>query len=83
LRPLLIEIPIFLLGIVMYHKAIRALDGVGRFGLWALLLLLSFVYLTNFGPPPSNDLAMAWGAMAGWLVVAWAYRIDRHREAIA
>jgi hypothetical protein len=33
-----------------------------------------------FGPPPPSAAAVAWSAEAMWLLVAWGYWVDRHRE---
>jgi hypothetical protein len=33
-----------------------------------------------FGPPPPNVATVAVSALAMWLLVAWAYWIDRHRD---
>jgi hypothetical protein len=41
---------------------------------------LLVVYLANaFGPPPPSASAVVWSAQAMWLLVAWAYWLDKHR----
>jgi hypothetical protein len=32
-----------------------------------------------FGPPPPSVPAVAWSAQALWLLVLWAFWVDRHR----
>jgi hypothetical protein len=78
---LAVEFVIFGIGAVTYIKSTVPRDRVGSIGLWMLLLFLSIVELANvFGPPPPSVLAVAWSAQAMWLLVAWGYWVDRHRE---
>lgn len=66
----------------IYVRATRPVDAAGRWWLVALVAFLVVVYLANiFGPPPPSVAAVAWTAQAIWLLVAWGYRIDRHRTA--
>jgi hypothetical protein len=80
---LLVEGSLFAIGVWVYARATRPLDRIGR---WALIVLTAFlvlVYLGNvFGPPPPSIGAVVWSAQAIWLLVAWAYWIDRHRTMI-
>ena len=60
----------------------RATDRVGSNALWALVGFLLVIYFANvFGTPPPSVTALAWVAQAQWLLVIWAYWIDRHRRA--
>jgi hypothetical protein len=49
-----------------------------------LYILLAFLLATwlsaAFGPPPPNERTLAWSALTMWLLVAWAYWVDRHRD---
>ena len=39
-------------------------------------------YLMNpFGPPPPDATAVAWVTLSMWLLVAWAWAVDRGRDA--
>ena len=79
---LLVEMPIFIGGCWLYARATRARDAVGRWafvGLVAFLLLIQAANLAG-DPPPSVD-AIAWAGQAQWLIVLWAFWVDRHREA--
>ncbi len=45
------------------------------------IAVLVMIYFANlFGPPPPSVSAVAWSAQAIWLLVAWGYWVDRHRE---
>jgi len=82
-----VELALYVVGAALYLRATRARDAAGRFGLWALLLVLGAIWLSSiFGPPPPDEKTLAWVALAQWLFVAWGYwvdrhRVDRHREA--
>jgi hypothetical protein len=79
---LLIEVPLFVLGAWIYSRATVASDGQGRWGMRGLVALLLLIYAGNlFGNPPPNTNAIAWVGQAQWLLVLWAYWIDRHRHA--
>lgn len=76
------EMCVFLGGVWIYARDTRARDRIGSYGLGLLVGFLLLVYFANiFGPPPPNVPAIAWTAEAMWLLVIWAYWIDRHRTA--
>ncbi len=76
-----VEGVIFCAGLIAYFRATRSRDRIGSIGCWALIGFLAVVYVANLtGPPPPSASAVAWSAEAMWLLVAWAYWIDRHRE---
>jgi LexA-binding, inner membrane-associated putative hydrolase len=76
----LVEGAIFVLGVALYLQATRARDRVGRWALWALLVLLATIYVGNLAaPPPSSAGTFAWVGLAAWLFVPWGFWIDRHR----
>ena len=76
-----LELLIFTVGLILYLRTTRPSDRIGTLSLWSLVAFLLLVYLMNiFGPPPPSVEAIAWTAQAQWLLVAWAYWVDRHRE---
>lgn len=77
-----IELLIFAVGVWVYWKSTRAEDGPGRWASWAFVATLLVFYFVNiFGPPPSGVRVMAIAALGlGWLLVAWAWWFDKHRE---
>jgi hypothetical protein len=81
---LAVEMPIFLAGCWLYSHATRARDGIGRWGFYSLVAFLLAIHAMNlFGKPPPSVMAIAWAGQAQWLIVLWAYWLDRHREAAA
>jgi hypothetical protein len=75
------ELLLYALGVGLYVRFTRARDRWGTLGLWGLVGFLLIVYLANlFGPPPPSVGAIAWAGHAMWLLVAWGYWVDRHRQ---
>lgn len=74
---------LFAAGVWLYLRTTRARDRTGTWGLWSLVVFLLVVYAGNlFGPPPPSGETAAWSAFALWVLVAWAYWVDAHREAV-
>ena len=78
---LTLEALLFILGIVLFLRSSRAKDRIGAVGFWILIAVLVASYLgATFGPPPPSVNAVAASALIGWILVAFAWWIDRHRE---
>ncbi len=78
---LALEIPMFALGVWVYVRNTVARDGVGRWWLLGLVLILFVIYTVNvFGAPPPSTQAIAWVGQLQWLLVLWGYWVDRHRR---
>ncbi len=78
---LALELPLFALGVWLYASATVASDGVGRWGLWSLIVFLLVIYAGNlFGAPPPSPEAIAWAGQLQWLLILWGYWIDAHRR---
>ena len=82
-KPATIVVEMLMLGagLLLYTRVTSPAD---RAGTWTLAGLVVFLLLINtanmFGPPPPSVSAVAWSALAMWLLVAWGYWIDRHRR---
>ncbi len=80
---LLVELSLFAAGAWLYLRATRPRDATGRWALVALIIFLAAIYTGNlFGTPPPDAMAIAWVGQAQWLLIAWGYWIDRHRDVI-
>jgi membrane-bound metal-dependent hydrolase YbcI (DUF457 family) len=76
----IVEVGIFLLGLFLYARTTTAKDKIGSVGLWSLAGFLGIIYAANLtGPPPPDISSIAVVGNAMWLLVAWAYWIDKHR----
>ena len=79
-----VEFILFVIGLALYLSVTAPKDNIGRYGLAGLITFLLVINILNlFGPPPPSVTAVAWSAQAMWLLVAWGYWVDRHREARA
>lgn len=78
---LIVELGLYVAGVVLYLRTTRKKDGVGVYGFWAFILVLAAIYLMNlFGPPPPSVDMIGIAANASWLFVLWAWWVDRHRS---
>ena len=80
---LTVEIGLFITGVIIYLRATKAIDRTGTYVVWGLVVFLLVAYFASImGGPPPNETALAIGANASWLLVLWAFWIDRHREPV-
>lgn len=75
-----LESLLFGAGVLLYVQRTKPKDRAGSLLLWALVLLLGGVYAASvLGPPPASPAAVAWSTLVLWVLVPWAYLIDKHR----
>lgn len=78
---LVVEFGLYAIGIYLYLRGTTAKDRVGRYGFWALILVLLAIYVGDaFGPTPPSAQSIAIAGLGQWLFVAWAYWADAHRQ---
>lgn len=81
---LFLEFGILSIGIFLYLRKTKAKDKFGNYGFWSLILFLMLIEITNLlSPPPPSIKVIAWVGNAQWLLVLWAYFIDKHREPVS
>jgi membrane-bound metal-dependent hydrolase YbcI (DUF457 family) len=81
---LAIEVVLFVAGLAIYLRTTRPRDRVGRWGLWAMIVVLAFIYLSAAaGAPPPSERALALSALGLWLFVPWSWWVDRHRDVVS
>ena len=81
---LLLELVIFAVGVALYLRVTHARDAVGTWALWSLIAFLLLNQIANtFGSPPPSVIVLAWVGQAQWLLVIWAYWVDRHRQSLS
>jgi hypothetical protein len=78
---LAVEGSIFALGLWLYVRSTAPVNRAGSVGFWALIACLVAVHAANvLGDAPPSVAAVAWVGQAQWLLVLWAYWVDRHRR---
>jgi hypothetical protein len=75
------EFALFGLGVWIYTRVTRPRNRLGIVLFWLFVITLGVLYLMAvFGPPPPSVQVLAMSGLLGWLFLAWAYWIDRHRQ---
>jgi hypothetical protein len=81
---MVVEAVIFVVGLAVYARVTRAMDRTGRWALWGFVALLAVLYVANaYGPTPPSVSAVAWGALAAWIIPLFGWWVDRHRAVAA
>jgi hypothetical protein len=76
-----VEGALFLVGVLIYTRATVAKDKTGTYAFWSLIAFLVLIWVVNMvGPPPPDVPSIAYASLSLWLLVAWGYWIDRHRQ---
>lgn len=79
---LAVELGLLAIGLGFYLRVTAATDRIGSLALWGLVAFLLVISAANmFGPPPPTESAIAWAGHLQWLLVVWAFWVDRHRVA--
>jgi hypothetical protein len=72
---IIFELLLFGAGTLIYFKNAKPRRKIS---FWLLIGFLLIVHLMNiFGPPPPDALTVAWSANLIWLIVLWAWWIER------
>lgn len=83
LDTVMVEGAIFIAGVILYSRTVQPRDAIGRYAFRTLVIFLVLVYLGNLlGPPPPNAQSVTYLGLSMWLLVLWAYWVDRHQQAI-
>ena len=77
---IIIESAIFVVGVYFFITVTKAKNKIGIYSLWSLIIFFIIIYIANlFGPPPESVAAIKYVSLTQWLLIAWAYWIDRNR----
>ena len=79
----ILEVLIFSTGAFFYISATKAKNKTGNFALWGLIIFLLVIYIANvFGSAPPSVEAIGIAGLSQWIIIAWAYWINKNRENI-
>ncbi len=74
----LIESLIFGVGVLIYYRIRKPQSRPKQILFWSLVIFLAVVYIMNLvGPPPPSEEPIAYVGLSQWILIAWAYWIDR------
>ena len=79
---ILVESALFIFAVVLYARTTTPLNRTGRYAFWVFVGFCILVYTGNVmsrHQTPPNVTALAIGGLSQWLIIPWAYWIDRHR----
>jgi hypothetical protein len=78
---LAVELPLFVAGLVVYVRATRSRDAVGKWGLYGLIAFLLVAYAGSIvgGAPPSLTALWVTAIVGFILFFTLAWWVDRHR----
>ncbi len=72
---IILELLLFLSGAILYFQSSVYKR---KKPYWFLILFLFVIHLMNlFGPPPPSEMAVAWSANLMWLIIIWAWWIEK------
>jgi hypothetical protein len=78
---LAIEFALLAGGVALYLLTTRPVRRAGTWGTWSLIAFLAVIQLADvFGPLPPDPMAVAWTALAMWLLVLLGWWTDRARR---
>lgn len=79
------ESALFALGIWIYARSTESLDGIGRWGLWSMVVFLSALYTLAVFESPSPQTSTVDIILASMIIgcgtVGWCWWFDGHRRA--
>lgn len=77
---ILLEGILFIIGIIIYLNTTEAKNKRGLYGFWGLICFLLLINISNLmSPPPPDVNIIAWVGNLQWLIIIWAYWIDKNR----
>ena len=74
----IVEGSIFIIGVFIFQKVDKPQTRSRQILFWSLVIFLVAIYVMNLvGPPPPSEEPIAFVGLSQWLLIAWAYWIDR------
>src|SRR5690606_10206936 len=73
---------IWIAGVAIFLGARRLRGWNGALAFWSFVVVSTLIWATGpFSPPPPDSRSLALFALMGWIVVPWAWWIERTSEA--
>ncbi|MDD5354885.1 MAG: hypothetical protein PHF95_06825, partial [bacterium] len=80
----LVEVALYIVGVMLYLQATRAKKWTGTVSFWSLAMVLALGWVVNiFGPPlPDPKVLGAFGVVMSVITIFWAWWIESTRETL-
>lgn len=76
-----VELLMWVAGIGIYLSVRRSRGWAGHLAFWSFVGVSTVMWAASpFSPPPPNPSAIAWFGIFGWIVIPWAWWIERTSE---
>jgi hypothetical protein len=73
-----VESLMWIAGLWLYLRVRRPAGRGGQLALWSFVLVSTALWASGpFAPPPPDARAIAWFGLFGWIIVPWAWWIER------
>lgn len=80
----LVEGGVFIIGVAVYLFSTSAKNSIGKYGVWALVVILAVIYAAQFsGAAPPNETVLAITGLSQWVFVMFGFLVDRNRRVAA
>jgi membrane-bound metal-dependent hydrolase YbcI (DUF457 family) len=78
----IIESLMYAVGVWIYLRVPRERDKIGKWAVWIFVIVVAVFYVVNIfsPPPPSVEAILVVVIPFVWLLIAWVWWLDRHRE---
>jgi hypothetical protein len=78
---LVVETLLWIAGIMLFLRAVRPRGFQGQIAFWSFVLASTIIWAGGpFSPPPPDVRSLATLASIGWIIVPWAWWIERTTE---
>ena len=80
---LVVEGTLLAAALAIYARAFPPRDGIGRWGFFGLVTLMTVIWASGpWSPPPPSERAIAIVGLLMPLFAVWAHWVDRHRHRV-
>jgi hypothetical protein len=73
-----VEGALWLIAIALFLQVRRPRGAMGHVAFWSFVVVSTIMWATGpYSPPPPDERSLAYFALIGWIIVPWAWWIER------